>query len=78
MRCSQPKRRQQQEKIILGNPQFNMLTRRMCGPFLGRWNFGLTEYIGDVGPSKQPALVHKTAEIGCLRHIRRSGHDPVR
>lgn len=77
MRRGQTQRGQHQEEVVLRDPQFDMLARRMLRPFLRRGDLRRVEHIGQFLPPEQAALIDKGAKVRRLGHIRRGGDDAV-
>ena len=74
----QPGRAEQQEQILLGNAQLDMLPLRRHPPTLRAGQLAVAEHVVAGMPVEYPAPVHPRAKIGGHGHIRRGGHNPVR
>ena len=71
-------RRQQKEKIHLGDAKLDVLPLRREFPFRGRGDLVFDKGVGLRRPGEKLPAVHPRAEACRPRHIRRGRHDPLR
>ena len=76
-RRGKPGGAKQQEQILLGNAEFDVLPLRAHAPALRRRQLGVAKHVVAGMPVEYSAPVHPRAEIGRHRHVRARRHDVV-
>ncbi len=74
-RRRQSRRAQQQEQVLLGDAEFDVLTLRRHAPALRARQLRVAEHVVARVPIEDAAAVHPRPEIGRHRHVGRRGHD---
>ena len=68
-------RTQQQEQVLLRDPQLDVLALRRHAPALRRRQLGIAEHVVAGMAVEDAAPVHPWPEVGGHRHVRRRRHD---